>query len=207
MGFQLSDFAAKRPVAYHVTRQENLPLIRASRALYSAGKLLTLGGREDLLRAQRRGNITLQVGEHSAIVRDQDRLVAGSLDLAPGISLPDYIAYLNRWIFFWPGDWQAPSSRTKDIASATGEVAVIRISVTALFSRNAGLTPAFSQVNSGAARHHTGKPAKRDLNVHRRAGIFRTKATDVVEMVFEDEAMLPDNAEVAQSISGPWSAL
>ena len=207
MGFQLTDFAAKRPVAYHVTRRENLPLIRASRALYSAGKLLILGGREDLLRSQRRGSITLQVGEHSAIVRDQDRLVPGSLDLADGISLPDYIAYLNRWIFFWPGDWQAPSSRTKDIAAATEDVAVIRISVVSLLSRNVGVTPAFSQVNSGAARHHSGKAAKRDLNTHRRAGIFRQKATDVVEMVLEDEALLPDNTEVAQSIAGPWSAL
>lgn len=207
MGFQLNDFAAKRPVAYHVTRRENLPSIRASRTLYSAGKLLTLGGRDDLLRAQRRGSVTLQVGEHPAIVRDQDRLVAASLDLADGISLPDYIAYLNRWIFFWPGDWQSPSSRTKDIAAATDDVAVIRISVASLLSHNAGMTPAFSQVNSGAARHHSGKAAKRDLNVHRRAGIFRQKATDVVEMVLEEAALLPDNAEVAQSIFGPWSVL
>ena len=209
MGFQLAEFAEKRPVAYHVTRRENLVAIREYRALYSARRLLTLAGREDLLQCQRRGDVTLQLGVHSVMVRDQDRLVRGSLVLASGLSLEDYIAYLNRWIYFWPGDRQAPAGRARGIAAATGErnVAIIRVPVVALFSENPGSPPAFASVNSGAARHHSGRPVKRDLNVHRRAGLFRDKATDVIEMVVEDEARLPSGTEVAFSLSGPWREL
>jgi hypothetical protein len=125
------------------------------------------------------------------------------------VTLPQYIAYLNRWVYFWPGDWQGPTGRAKGISTATGEaeVAILRAPTLALFNLNQARVPCFACVNSGAARHHSGLPAKRDLNMHRRSGIFRERVTDVVEVVFEDEAWLPADTEVALSLGGPWRDL
>ena len=115
-----------------------LTAIREHRVLYSAGHLLELSGRTDLLNRHRRGDLELQCGTQSITVRDQDRLVLASQDLEPGVSLADYIAYLNQWVYFWPGDWRGPASRAKGLAEATGreEVAIIRMPLMAVVGIN-----------------------------------------------------------------------
>jgi hypothetical protein len=65
----------------------------------------------------------------------------------------------------------------------------------------------FAAFNSGAARHHSGRPAKRDLKAHRASGLFRGSPADVVELVWEDELVLPTATQVGRTPSGPWLPL
>ncbi len=208
MGFRLPEFVERRPIVYHVTHRRNLDRIRRTRTLLSAGRLLDLAGRPDLRTHHRRKQLEIQIDQEVIVIRDQDRLVLASLSLSEGVALPDYIAYLNRWVYFWPGTVQGPQSRAKGLSAATGEdMAILRAPIESLAKEAGNAPPHFASVNTGSARHHSGKPAERHLRMHRTAGLFREGPSEVIEVVFENQATLPANTEVAYSLGGPWKAL
>ena len=108
MPFALDDFVAKRPYLYHLTARANLPYLRAERRLHSTTALLHAAGLEPLNRTKRKEMRSIAIGEHTVILRDQAPLYEGHVALADGWIFDDLLADLNRRVYFWPDDTDAP---------------------------------------------------------------------------------------------------
>jgi hypothetical protein len=103
VGFQIDKFITLRPFLYHLTAQENLARLRASRSIVSASELMKRAGRTDLLRVRRKGHEVIEVDGQRISLRDQKPLHSGNILFAEGFTFEDFVESLNCRIFFWPG--------------------------------------------------------------------------------------------------------
>lgn len=209
MGFRLEEFVTWSPYIYHVTRSANLARLRRTRALMSAGELLRLAGRLDLLCERRAADVVLAIEGETVILRDQARLVLRSLELAEDVSVEDCVEYLNQWVFLWPGELDGPRGRAKALLEAdrASDAALLRFRTRDLLVTNPDVVLHFCDRNSGAARHHSGKKAQRNLHMHRRAGLFRGSPSGVVEVAVEKAVLVPESAELSDPRSQRWQPI
>jgi len=210
VAFTLRDYAQLRPFVYHVTSPSSLPFIQHTRELWSARDLLREAGHSELVTVRRRGPVPITINGYTLVVRDQARLTPGSIELPETVSLSDFVEYLNRWVYFWPGDVHTPKGRAQHLVKSVRDapIAVVRAPLVDLTAENPCACPHFAGCNSGATRHHpiTGK-ARRDLSTHRQCASFEGGRADVVEVVFSGRVRLPGSTEISYSLLGPWTPL
>jgi uncharacterized protein DUF7002 len=193
---------------YHVTYEVNLASIRRWRALLPANTLFAQaahgGGAE-----RRTRDIVLRVrGEH-VVVRNQCSLDPASLELEPGATVDDYVAYLNSRAYFWPGSLNGPvEDGTRMLArSGVHRSIVLRVPTRSLLVANPAQTPDVSTCNTGAAWTEAGRKSRRGAHVFRPCEAFTGAATDIVEISFMGTVGLPADTTYAAGVSGPWRAL
>lgn len=207
MPLELNAFAAARPYLYHLTDSTNLPGILACGRLSCTERLLTDGGRSDLLDRPRRGMTEVQVDGRRVAVRDQDPLHAGNIEFEAGWTFARFVRHLNRYVFFWPGTVRGPNDygvRHFARYRRSGPV-LIRIPFTSVV--DTGATPLFCRFNSGSPRCSRGLRSPRGSRTFLLAGFFGEGAQRVVEVVFEDSILLPGSIESATDPAGPWQPL
>lgn len=148
MPFDVSQYLALRPYAYHVTASENLPLLRNRRRVYPAAELLKLGNRLDLLRERREAHVPLSFDDHIILLKGQRPLIEKNADLAEGWDFGDFVEYLNGHVFFWPGtDTGAigPGRRLLEHYASEGP-AILRVPTWRLFDVNSTVTASILRV-------------------------------------------------------------
>jgi hypothetical protein len=206
MGFLVEDYEALRPYVYHTSPIQNATRIIGLRRLDPTATLLKLGGRADLLRRRRDKDHTLQLDGDPVVIRDQKPLNPANIDFAAGWGLPDLVEYVNRRIFFWPGDAQGfISSGSNHFNRYANEHPVIfRVRLRSLLTANPGVQPQFSAYNSGAARQNQGKRIPRGPNTHVLASRFKGTPGEVREIAFTTSLLLPPDTDVASKSHGPW---
>jgi hypothetical protein len=209
MPIDLDDFGRLRPYLYHLTAQENVARIRGMGRLESASALLHAAGRTDLLTTRRKDHLAIVVGDVPISIRDQAPLHAGNMALDPDWSPADFVAYLNRRVFFWPGSAGGPISygdRHYD-RYAHESPAILRMRFDALRMANPGLPPLFCRFNSGSPRWSYGRPSPRSAKTFVPGEDADFRATQVVEVTFADGVALPPNVEIGRTPRGPWQTL
>jgi hypothetical protein len=148
------------------------------------------------------------VGNEVVVVRDQERLKEGHVLLPPTWKISDLCLYLDSHVYFWPGTKNKPIQRGLDFGEryyGREEVVVLRIPMEDLLAVNAMAAPLFSECNSGAPRHQPSGPVPRGPNTFRPASQFTSRPSDVVEVVFRDEAHLPLVLERGLTMTGPFT--
>lgn len=203
------EFATRRPWLYHLTAAPNVARVRRAGQLHCAAALLMAGGRSEFLRRRRRRRIEVQVGTEIVHVRDQQPLHRNSMELCEGWSFDDWVAHLNNFVFFWPGraGGPIPPGLRHFSRYATEHPALIRVPTADLFARNRGASPRFSRYNSGSPRCWDGRPSPRGPATFASGNRFSHSVSSVVEVVYQQAALLSASAELADGPHGPWRPL
>lgn len=193
---KIEDYVALRPTLYHLTAATNLPLIQRGGRLRPAADLLAESNRRPLLRERRPHGAHVTINGEQVHIRDQAPLHEGNMALDPGVSFGDFVAYVNRHVFFWPGNVQGPIdygvrhfARYRD-----EECVVLCIDAARLFAANGPAMPKFSLYSSGSPRWSRGVASPRGLNTFLRGDAFPHTPSKVVETVFESPVTLPAGA-------------
>jgi hypothetical protein len=207
MAFDIKDFVALRPFLYHVTARENAAPLADAPVLQPAETLLRWAGRPELIRERRREDTPVTAGVHRLVLKDQKPLVAGNLQLPDGWEFGDLIAFLNRHVFFWPGTAVGPIRQGRRLHAhyEAESPLVVRMRTSALFDANPEGIPLFAAFNTGAPRRQHGQRVARGPDLFVIAADFPRRASEVVEVVFRSQVLLPADAEV--STEAGWKRL
>ena len=81
---------------------------------------------------------------------------------------------------------------------------MIRARTTALLAEYANRTLWVTKCNSGSARHQWGKPVPRGPSTFQHPDTAPFKVSEVIELSYRDEALLPDDTQWSTSLAGPW---
>ncbi len=209
MPIDKNDLIRLRPCAYHVCSHRNLPSIRA------AGRLLTAS---HLLRScslqpgeKRIGSVSLRGAHGEVVLRDHRPFALGAVDFEAGWGAKDYIAeHLDGRVFFWPGFEDRPIARGRKHFgrySKIEKLAVLRITTRDLIQHNESVPMEVTKCNSGSARMQKGQKVRRGPSTFQRLDAAPWRASQVVELTFQDSVVLPAGTQLALSIEGPWVSL
>jgi hypothetical protein len=198
MPFQLDEFVRLRPFAYHVTHRDNVPFLRTSRRIQTAVSVIREAGAMHLLALRRERDVTVRLSEGSVVLKDQRPLIAANIELHTEWTVADFVAYLNSFVYFWPGSDRALIGPGQRLLSHYEDDApgVLRAPTADLFTANSEVEPEFCPFNSGAPRYHSGKRAYRGPNLFTTAEQFPRRTSEVVELAFRNDVELPDTTQL-----------
>jgi hypothetical protein len=210
MAFTIESLSELRPFVFHICSAINFKSIRATSTLKSASSLLLGTQYEYLLAGRRTETSRVEVGGNVFEVRDHRPLVLGSLELPDGYPLQSFISELNSRVFLWSGRGDGPvASGRNHIARYVeeGSVVVLRMPLAKVVQANLNREVQVTFCNSGAARHHSGKPARRSTSTFVSLPSSDRRASAVVEVTFKDSIKLPVGTEFSENNNGVWKAL
>lgn len=171
MSLDLRRFSHSYPWLWHVTSAANAARIARTRRIDPAEALLRAAGRADLVAVRRKRDLTVEVDGEPVVLRDQAPLLEGHIRWEQGWDLSRFVTALNQRVFFWPGRWDRPSSRSGANGAAflgiSGVVAVLVPTEAILdleaIADAAGLTPKveLSRYNTGGPRTTAGVKSPR----------------------------------------------
>jgi hypothetical protein len=197
VAFSIAQYAALRPTLWHLTHSNNLDLIRKSRVLMSA-ELLAHAAPASPRRDR-------QITPGKPVLRDQKLLHEKCTAFEKGFSMDGLLKELGRRVFFWSGWADRPIKPGRDaISTYAASDVIIRIPLLDVAEAH---KPYFSRCNSGATRMQQGKPVPRGPSTFLEAIQCDFPPSKVVEVTFIHSVKLPQSAEVARSLAGPWEAL
>jgi hypothetical protein len=209
MGLDVSTFGKVRPFIFHLTDRQNLRRIKAMSVLESSERLLSRAGRSDWLRSRRVGPRSITIDGESVLLRDQDPLQQGAIAFEAGWDLERFIGHVNRHVFFWPGSAAGPidAGRNHFERYAPKQPLLLRVGLYQLIVANPKSEPLFCRFNSGAPRVVGGRRSPRGASTYQRPDDFVGTPSVVVEVLFEDQVVLPASTQIGTSYDGPWLTL
>ncbi len=210
MGFTIQDLYELRPFAYHNSGQENFDAILRHGKLRSTRTILKGTGHDNLLTNRRSSSVTLDVNGETVVIRDNQPLRPASVQLLGGWSLSDLLMELNSRVFLWPGTEERPIDRGRshfERYARDRDVFTIRVPTRSLVAINHERELWVTRCNSGSARHHSGKPVPRGPSTFQLPAEAAFRPSQVIEMSYVGEAVLPSDAQWSKSLVGPWRPL
>lgn len=204
MGFTLAEFAELRPYLFHLVNRKNLPVLRATRTLWSAEALAGKSGKTRILRNRREGRKKVKLCEGKIVVRDQAPLSPANVEFEGDWTFEKLLHELNRRVFLWPGtvDGPVPAGRRHASKYADTDV-VLRLRTRDVLDQK----PEFCKYNSGSPRCTDGRKSPRGPNTFLPAERCPFRASQVVEVTFVRELRLPDTTVWRDSPDGEWEPL
>jgi len=208
MSIGITTLEVRWPYLYHLTASGNLPRIRRERQLDSASKLFRASGQSSLLRTRRKEHIEIQIGSDRILVRDQAPLHEGNLILEGGLTFQDFLAALNRQVFFWPGSVSGPISYgVRHFERYRGEaVHILRVPTADIAQANPAREPLVCRYNSGSPRWSRGRPSPRGADTFIAISMTDLAVGKVVEVTFAPDVRLPASTQVSTSPAAGWRA-
>lgn len=207
MAFNLTQFQNRRPYLYHLTSTVNLDRIRLLNRLESATTLRRLGGQA--LNLQRRINHEEFVIDNLMVsVRDQIALISRNIEFNDGLMIENLNEILNERVFFWPGTIERPipTGMRHFQRYEQEQPAVLRIETQRLFDVN-NIQPSFCKYNSGGPRCSRGRRSPRGNSTFLPADQNDYNPSDVVEVTFVGNVLLPDNTQIKGETWTQWNQL
>ena len=151
IGFTTDEYASARPTLWHLTHQQNISFIQSKRCLLPAA-IVAPGCAGSI----RRGR---DIRPGHPVLRDQDLLHAGCVELTGGWCMEDFIHDLASRVFFWSGWSDRPvKSGRNALKHYVDTDAIIRVPFADIAANH---QPYFSRCNSGATRMQYGKCVRR----------------------------------------------
>lgn len=194
MPLDLMRFAALRPKLYHLTASENAERIQREQQILSAARLSAAAKHPIDLREKRSKGIWVDVAGKRVHIRDQAPLHEGNVALEKPCSFEDFVEHLNRHVYFWPGNDEAPieygKRHFKRYRDTDPSVRVLRFDTCEVFAANAAVGPRFCKYNSGCPRQVDGRKSPRGLQTFRDSAEFDHRCGEVVEVTFLDRVKL-----------------
>lgn len=202
-----ADLVRRWPWAYHITFAVNLASIAEQRHLYSASRLMQDAGyAADPNR--RLGDQCLALHGHQVTLRNQSALDPMALALPDGECLDEYISFLNRRVYFWTGTNRGPvADGLRMLDTHRARAVLIRVPTKFLVEQNARVPISLSNCNTGASWLNCGSKTSRTRKHVQCLQQFRGDLDEVVELSYEDFAVLPPTSECAEHLVGPWRSL
>jgi len=201
----INKFIINRPTLYHLTNENNLPIILKHGRIYSTNSLIEMSSNLDYypIKRQRRPNhITIDVNGDMISIRDQRPISEKALQkcLTNNWTCADFYEFLNNRVFTWPtlDRLHRHYERYKN-----ENPIIIALDTALLFETNPN--PLFSRLNSGATRANSylgGVPPSRGKETFLPAHLYENTITSVAEVTFEHELRLPENIEVMNFDTG-----
>jgi hypothetical protein len=209
MPFNLESFLTIRPFAYHLTSDENLSHLRKTRRLRPAADLIEQAERYDLARERRTERTRIALDGEEIWLQSQRPLHEGNIDFENGWRLEDLVGFLNNHVFFWPGTAEGPNRYGQNFANfpRTEDVSILRVESAVLFRENSSLTPLFCRYNSGSPRCSNGRKSPRGPRTFLPSGEFPGTRSEVAELTFRGEIVLPSSTMIAAGLLGNWAPL
>ena len=206
MAFSLEQLLELRPYLYHLTAASNVPRILARGSLESAEDLLVAGGRPELVSDRRVAAVDLSIAGERVHVRDQKPLFEGNMHLDEGWTFDGFVAHLNRYVFFWPGDEKGPiDSGLRHWGRYEEErPRMLRLNSSILLAPQNRGRVRVCRFNSGSPRWTRGRPSPRGSRTFVRPDDADFTPGSTVEIVVEGPVELGAEVWTGASPSGPW---
>jgi len=206
----INSFIALRPYLYHLTDRNNLPLILEYGKLFSTKRIIELSGNPEydyINTARRSDHQKIVIGDQVFSIRDQKPISEKNLQkcLTNGWDCATFYDHLNDRVFMW----SKPEYLNNHYNTYSHENPIIlRFSTSLLLEANPHVK--FCRLNSGATRsssHHNGAPPPRGIETFQSADSFHYLPSQVKEVTFEDECILPPEICISDSPYGIYGLL
>jgi hypothetical protein len=213
-------FRQHRAFLFHFTRTENLPFLRAHRAMHSVAHLVGLATEFEngqvenpfeFLHQPRQFEMPLRLGpgDHNKVtVNDQKPICDGQIGdrFEPGWNRSRYTALLNQYVFFYAGRDQVPGGRAAgSFVRKYHAFARLRIPVDSVEVANPAINWLLSRFNTGGGQAR-GK-VLRGPSLFIPFAQFPDHVQQIAEVVFGESVALPDDTEVRMPGAGNWEIL
>lgn len=201
----IREFARRRHEVFHLTARENLPVILKHGKIYSTNRIIDMVNDESLVahkRIRRPDHVVIKNNGDNFWLRDQRPLNVKLLSgcLTNNWSCEDFYEFLNARVFTWP----TLNRLKRHYGTYKEEKPVILVFNTAtLFELNP--EPLFAKYNTGATRAHSkleGKAPARGKDTFLKAEACPFKISEVAEVTFMNELILPDTFEICYEPEG-----
>ncbi len=193
MPLDLQKFVRTRPFLFHLTARQNLEHIQKDGVLKPANDLFAESGNPDLVKKRRRESVVISIGKKQIHIRDQAPLHAGNMSLPKEWSFEQFVAHLNKHVFWWPGKKSGPISyglRHFERYVADDNVVLV-VPTPELIAANRDVPVTFCRYNSGSPRCTGGKPSPRGPNTFQAPSNFSGQASSVIEVTFAGAIRVP----------------
>ena len=142
------------------------------------------------------------------VLQDQKPLIVANAELQAGWTEADFVEFLNRHVFFWPGVESGPITYGARLLGhyEDDRPAVLRVRTARLIPANVDLPPLFCAFNSGAPRMQAGLRVPRGPDLFLPGPEFARPAGKAVELVFRGSVALPPETEF-RTLAGAWAFL
>lgn len=191
MPFEIDRFIQLRPFVYHVTHCDNIPRLRKLKLVEPAAEILRASGNEDLIRRKRGTAVPVEIERQRVVLNDQIPLNFKNIELSGFSSDKDLIEFLNRRVFFWPGDAGGPVKLGANFVNHYRDLGRIALKVPTCELIDLNGDPLFCHVNFGAPRMQHGKRVVRSPDFFQPCDQFPRTAGKVVEVAFRWSVHLP----------------
>lgn len=206
----INKFIALRPYLYHLTDRDNLPLILEYGKLLSTRRIIELSnnpGNIPINTKRRSKHEKIIVGNHVISIRDQKPISELNLAkcLTNGWDCARFYSHLNDRVFMWskPGYLNNHYNTYKH-----EEPIILRFNTDLVIAMNPHVK--FCRLNSGATRsssHHNGAPPPRGMDTFKPADTFDFIPSQVKEVTFENECILPEEIYISNSPYGIYQPI
>jgi hypothetical protein len=183
-------------------------MIRALRYIHSAETLLSMAG-ESAYGEYRTVERMIPIKHWTVQLRNQRALNPQALDLPLGCSLNDYVAFLDKRAYFWPGtaDGPTPEGMRFLIGHAMPTEVVIRVDSKSLIEANDYAMIQVATCNTGAAwMNETGK-SKRNFDLSNPLSAYQGNPNAIIEVSFWHGAALPAPTEYSSEGLRGWTRM
>jgi hypothetical protein len=208
----IQEFSQHRPYLYHLTDEENLPLILGGKSLkstellaYAAFKNKTEA--KEFLRTKRVGHAALTIDTKKFKIRDQlpISLVVLERSLADGLNSGDFLELLNSRVFWWP----TKNRLERHFKRYESEnPVIIKVITQEMLDINNNVE--FCRLNSGATRCHPaygGNAPTRGKTTFLPPDLYQLNYASIAEVTFPKECNLPSNIWIGSTPEGPWKKI
>jgi hypothetical protein len=204
---KIRELAQAYPYCHHVTFTANFSEISRSGVLLSARTLMLESGHADLVPTLRRQNLTLKC-PRSVTIRNQRAIKPQNLEL-PGITLGDYISYLNSRTYFFPGGARPSASaiwlwRKSDSDSPS---IILRIPTLSLIEANIERELLVADCSVGATWSESRTKITRRTDEFQCLSIYAGPPSRLVELSMLECTYLPDDTAFAMRPDDIWTSL
>jgi hypothetical protein len=199
----IEDLLARWPWCYHVTARPNLSNIARAGCLLPTNDLVARAGQPSLASIRRPRNVRISIAGRPVVLRNQSPLASASLCLPDGITLGDYVRYLNSRVFLWPGDGDTPTGRSLRMLTIDSGQLALRMPTSSLLLANSPRLPCVSACNAGATWGDA-LPVVRSLDLFAMVERFSYTASEIVEISYPGRVNIPHQTEYAVTIADRW---
>ncbi|MDD9814862.1 MAG: hypothetical protein OXU31_02610 [Gammaproteobacteria bacterium] len=133
------------------------------------------------------------------VLRDQQPLNADKIEFSDGTKFRQYVMYLNKHVFFWPGNYRGRKGIAAFRKKYPGHIE-LRCKLGDLLDNESEDKVLFSPYNSGATPRNP-KKSPRCLCLFQ--PLKSRKGQSFVEVVFRGQVRLPDNIKY-KTENGKW---
>lgn len=217
MSFTQEHYSRYRPFLFHYAPESNRASLSSKRTMYSTENLVQdlwgynkeqIASPDDFLSTPRPNSVQLRLassGSDYITLNDQQPLQE-SRCIKLSCPFGDYVALLNTFVFFWPGNEAGPKPKgrlAERFAEKYKVYGCLRVPVRDAWNNKQN--PLFCKYNSGAPQGRD--CVTRGPEIFQPADITPLKTQHVAEVVFKGVFSIPDSAEWRSPGKAKWEPL